>query len=610
MAANSQGNAAVGTSACGRERPWLYPSNRKLRHLQGITLRNLTLSPPSPARPRGKTTDDEALPFNLKTPAKVLALRENRQLGHSRSSADLRPIQEAAKVSAKASEEESAMSAPQDERGGSPNGSSGVKSSKPTRPTFARLRRRSTMEWSGASPQQRQKKLEDVTAARMADTFFSLHVVAAEDPIYVSEEVPKAMNPNFRDFDLNIWGAAITRLDELSVKFWSKTEAMEEYQLLVELALSLRSLTFIGRTLDGFHHPLPQNCILFHLSDGFYTTFTDMPAVEPTPFPHPRGKAASNRNLPTSSFDALLRLSKLDDSIQDAIATRERISDELNCLLQDHQVPLSEKQRVAEANESLEEVQCATLTLRRQLNHVRRKRDDLQISLHRRRDLMKAGRVGIAKTQDVVRDNAEQLEYEREALQRTKDDITNQRRRVCEDLQKVYPIDPVPNKTLAFTIRGLHLPNSAGLDDANPEIVAAALGYIAHVLDVVSLYLDHPLPYPVQPRSSSSTIYDHISMNIPPDNRVFPLFAKGAIRYRFEYGVFLLNKDIEILLSSKFGVKILDIRQTLPNLKHLLYLATAGKGELPARKAGGIPGLLRAGGGGGSSMPPYLRTIS
>ena len=56
--------------------------------------------------------------------------------------------------------------------------------------------------------------------------------------------------------------------------------------------------------------------------------------------------------------------------------------------------------------------------------------------------------------------------------------------------------------------------------------------------------------------------------------------------------MFLLNKNIEIL-SNALGIRPLDIRQTLPNLKYLLYVATAGKGELPARKAGGIKGLLR-----------------
>jgi len=38
------------------------------------------------------------------------------------------------------------------------------------------MRRRSTLEWVNATPQRRQEKLENVTAERMADVFFTLHV--------------------------------------------------------------------------------------------------------------------------------------------------------------------------------------------------------------------------------------------------------------------------------------------------------------------------------------------------------------------------------------------------------------------------------------------------
>jgi UV radiation resistance-associated gene protein len=63
------------------------------------------------------------------------------------------------------------------------------------------------------------------------------------------------------------------------------------------------------------------------------------------------------------------------------------------------------------------------------------------------------------------------------------------------------------------------------------------------------------------------------------------------VRYRFDYAVFLLNKNIERLADSQ-GLKVIDIRHTLPNLKYLLYVCSAGSSELPARKAGGIRGLL------------------
>jgi hypothetical protein len=66
---------------------------------------------------------------------------------------------------------------------------------------------------------------------------------------------------------------------------------------------------------------------------------------------------------------------------------------------------------------------------------------------------------------------------------------------------------------------------------------------------------------------------------------------KGTVRFRFDYGVFLLNKNIERLAESQ-GLKVMDIRQTLPNLKYVLYVCSAGNTDLPARKAGGVRGLI------------------
>jgi len=51
---------------------------------------------------------------------------------------------------------------------------------RPKRPSMARMRRRSTLEWANATPQRRQEKLEGVTAERMADIFFSVHVEGVE----------------------------------------------------------------------------------------------------------------------------------------------------------------------------------------------------------------------------------------------------------------------------------------------------------------------------------------------------------------------------------------------------------------------------------------------
>lgn len=118
-------------------RPVLLAQNRKIRHLQGIFLRNLTFD-----RPHGRTADDSAVKHS---PGKVELLRETAQLQlhHSASSEQLS-----------------------------------------RRPGTAR--RRST-NLGNATPFVRQRHLEASIEKRVADVFFSLHVEGEEGPVYISE---------------------------------------------------------------------------------------------------------------------------------------------------------------------------------------------------------------------------------------------------------------------------------------------------------------------------------------------------------------------------------------------------------------------------------------
>ncbi len=63
-------------------------------------------------------------------------------------------------------------------------------------------------------------------------------------PMTVTEH---GQNPNFRFFDLNCYGSAITRQSELTIKVWAKSGNMSKYQYLVELTLNLESLQYIGK---------------------------------------------------------------------------------------------------------------------------------------------------------------------------------------------------------------------------------------------------------------------------------------------------------------------------------------------------------------------------
>ena len=494
-------------------RPLLLPHNRRIRHVQGIYIRNLTFS-----RPRGETIDDAGL---NKSRGKLEALREP-QLHHAHSSSDLRQPQGA---------------------------------------------RRTSANWAGESPAFRQKKLEDIVASRMADTFFTLHCRGQEDPIYISEVAIKVMNPSFRFFDLSVFGPAITRLDTLTIKVWVKRG---DFILLIEEEVKLQALQYLARLEN---QPFPPNCIIFHLIDGIYTL--DVSSKPPPPKPAP--------SLSTSSYSALMRLSNLDESIQDALATREELAGQINFIIKSTPVDKSPRAQEDAARASRYVTACRKL-----LKQSERRKAELQTSIAARKAAMKAGREIQASAQEDVDSAQEKLQSCRALQQTTTSSIHGQRRRICEELSAIFPIEATDHPLL-FTICGLPLPNTS-YEDMDEDAISAALGYVARVVDMLQYYLAIPLPYPIEPFGSRSIIHDPISI-LSDNQREFPLYMRGTVRFRFDYGVFLLNKNIERLAEGQ-GLKVIDIRQTLPNLKYLLYVCGEGKGELPPRKAGGVRGLL------------------
>lgn len=348
--------------------------------------------------------------------------------------------------------------------------------------------------------------------------------------------------------------------------------------------------------MESFHHPLPSNCIIFHLADGIYTSFTDLPLDEPVPVLLEGLKLPSQASQFTSSSDALLRLSNLDDCIQDALITREKLTTQVNNLLKDQKQELDIIIAATQAQESLAATKRAISTIRIALKAAQIRRSDLQANLEARRAAIKSGNSSKEKSQSAFASVQQQISSYTYLLQVTATEVSGQIRRVCEDLLRIYPIEPTSGKPFLFTVRGLPLPNasspsSSSLDD-DPPATAAALAWVAHITHLLSLYLSTPIPYPPTVHGSTSSILDPISISLHSlAARTFPLYQKGSIPFRFEYGVFLLNTNIELLMSRQ-GLRMLDKRHTLPNLKYLFYVLTVGKGEVPVRKRGDVRGLL------------------
>lgn len=397
------------------------------------------------------------------------------------------------------------------------------------------------------------------------------------------------MNPTFSFFDLDSSFTEVLRSSSFILRVWSKGTVMDEYLPLVELTVDMRSLQFIGRSLETFHHPLPENCILFHLSDGIYTSFTDLPAEstqQPSPTPAMKAMAATQN----ATFDALLKLSNLDDVIRDALRTRVTIEAEINKLI----ASMPQAERVLSELSSQRDQTRNALKAReveqRNVDVARKGIDEKHEILRLKRELLRTKDQHESKIQQGCKQFTASLQKIQKDLDGIEETSLAQVRRISFSLVQIFPIEPIKHKTLQFTIRNVHLPNSS-FSDTNSDEISAALGFTAQLVHSLSLYVSVPLPYAIQANGSSSFIRDGISAGIA--QRQFPLHPSGAA-YKFEYGVFLLNKNIEFLMNRS-GLRAMDIRQTLPNLKYLMFVLTAGSGDLPGRKVGGIRGLIRGG---------------
>lgn len=65
----------------------------------------------------------------------------------------------------------------------------------------------------------------------------------------------------------------------------------------------------------------------------------------------------------------------------------------------------------------------------------------------------------------------------------------------------------------------MHLPNSEDFVGVNETSLNVALGFTAHLVQMLSSIIDIPLRYPVIHHGSRSKIVDHIADKIPDKDR-------------------------------------------------------------------------------------------
>ncbi|KAF9394681.1 hypothetical protein CPC16_010596 [Podila verticillata] len=377
----------------------------------------------------------------------------------------------------------------------------------------------------------------------LLDSHFTLHEPINDSVIYTSEAVIGSNNPKYSPIEQHQFVEdTAKRSNSVTVKIWAGLRGSEA-SLLLEWRVQLCCLRFIGKELRDIPAGLPNNTILFGFENGFYTAPDDEDMMDH--HDHSNAQDSIPPHTITSrsyTYESVMRLNNLHECIADTKKSRDEIKNNIEVALNKDNAPMIMQKRRGECTERLWHLQ-------RQVGHelnVLEEAQDRATALKkehaaRRQALIDSRERGA--TQDMyLEENMTNLANNKESLFNTLKEYSTKRTELIATLFTVFPIMETENDPNLLKICNVPLPNSVyvGYDE---DMVAISLGFVCQFVTMLAHYLSVPLRYPLTPMGSRAFVLDPVSLLVGP--KEFPLFGKGQDRHRFEYGVFLLNKDIE-----------------------------------------------------------------
>ncbi|KAJ3230972.1 hypothetical protein HDU81_004125 [Chytriomyces hyalinus] len=443
------------------------------------------------------------------------------------------------------------------------------------------------------------ESMHGVTAASTRDLMDSYFVINSDTgcALFKSRVVEASLNPSWCDLShsLHLIRCARNCTLELWLRRSNRISSSSEHSFSMAFSRTLdsKSLTFVASNLGSLYRPFQENTLLLEFEDGLYQLEAAAIADAGLSSEQPQ---SDESKTPKESFDLKFcemfmgmqeELSKVRESIgtmlkesDHLIAKCDAISDEnvkystltasIHCLLAVFRTHfliifdvVSQIARSRRSSYLRNELRIGA----RLLEIEKLRLEDSKKELRRRKNRLYYSALDREQSQKGLLDVQEDLFVLNVTARETWKFKGVLEKGFIATLKEIYPINALRDDPNVYLIRRVWLPHSEFIN-VDEERVATALGWTAHLVTLLALYMEIPLRYPINPMSSRSMILDRLSLH-GPGNMEFPLFIKGQDKLRFEYGVFLLNKNIEQLMAVA-GVVVKNLRNTLPNLKALM----------------------------------------
>ncbi|ALC39952.1 Uvrag [Drosophila busckii] len=227
------------------------------------------------------------------------------------------------------------------------------------------------------------------------------------------------------------------------------------------------------------------------------------------------------------------------------------------------------KQRLLQTE--LQGIKVRNASKQSRLQLIREQREELQHRLHHRR-------LQLEQQQLELRTQTPQQVTQRDEKRQILLQLERRMATLALELQEIYNVRCLGAQQ--FSICGIAFPymeqytsdqrqatNAQLLENVSPLAVSAALGYVAHLVQMLAYIMDRPLRNPIRYEPSRARIVDEIK-ELTYATREFPLYTRSILpSQQTKYAIYLLRQNISQLCFDIVGH--CDVHNTFNDLLEL-----------------------------------------
>ncbi|XP_075536372.1 UV-resistance associated gene isoform X2 [Dermacentor variabilis] len=399
--------------------------------------------------------------------------------------------------------------------------------------------------------------------------FYTIHLNRDDSAIYTSEVCENNLNPMWQQLQMAKFNSLRNNTSKsLVVRVWLTKKNDLCVTCAIEWDVNLHGLSFLGEQVPKDGRKFLPNTLLFAMPEGIY-------GVANTIVQGPKSDHSGHSlyevlySDPTvirnsCSVNSLKRMMMTERAIKQTQASVSRVRRAIEKRLQQR---LQLHERLAEQEKVRLRIGLLKEVTEERSRQLEKERVACQVKAQELADkekhLASMAAELVEKRNTLVERRRHYFEV-RESLLKTSSRLLFRQKELITELAFIYPVVSLPEGK-GYTICFVHLPNSEDFSDRDDQTISVALGYVTHTLLMMSHFLDVPLRYPLIHCGSMSSVRDNLIEHFTDIEREFPLHMKGKNRMTFNYGVYLLNRNIA-QMRCHCNMVTKDLRPTLHNL--------------------------------------------